>query len=219
MALAQRFDSGPSARGRDIPDVAQLVPLIVQGDEIAFARFYEATSGLLFGLLLLMLGDTASAERVLREVYSEVSEHPGRFDRAHETLLAWLITITHRRALEQLCASIEDRRFLVSVGLANAAAPGRANSASISRSAHRRLVAATLNSISPNEQRIIELAYFSRLTPTAIAARMGRPDSAVRSGLDYAVSRLYGLFQNQGSVVGGNVVAGELKRRTKKARA
>lgn len=218
MATAERVEPTRVAANQDI-DLNELISLIDSGDERALASFYEATSGLLFGFLLLMLGDTASAERILQEVYSEVGEHPRRFNRTPETILAWLITITHRRALEHLCASIEDRRFLVSVGLANPSGPGRAGSASISRSAHRRLIAATLNSISPTEQRIIELTYFSRLTPAAIAAQIGRSDSAVKSGLDDAVSRLYGLFQNQGSIVGGEVAAGDFLGGIKIARA
>ena len=218
MARGERAGPATDAANQHI-DLNELILLIDSGDKRAFAAFYQATSGLLFGLLLLMLGDTASAERVLREVYSEVSDHPGRFDPTQETLLAWLITITHRRALEQLCASIEDRRFLVEVGLANPPGSGRTGSASIGRSAHRRLVAATLNSISPSEQRILELAYFSRLTPAAIAVRIGRPSSAVQRGLDYAISRLYGLFQKQGSVLSGEVGAGESIRVIKIARA
>ena len=216
MASAERVQPVRDAANQHL-DLNELILLIDSGEERALASFYEATSGLIFGLLLLMLSETTSAERILVEVYSEVGEHPDRFDRTTESLLAWLITITHRRALEHLCASIEDRRFLVSVGLANPGGPGRTGSASISRSAHRRLVAATLNSISPIEQRILELTYFSRLTPAAIAVRIGRLESAVKTGLDNAVSRLYGLFQ--GSVVGGEVASGDFARGITIARA
>ena len=51
------------------------------------ARFYEATSGLLFGLLLLILNDMTTAEVVLFEVYAEVRQHAASFDRNHEGLL------------------------------------------------------------------------------------------------------------------------------------
>lgn len=198
MALAQRsvlriVDGGPRSL-----DLEALIPSIAAGDERAVARFYEATSGLLFGLLLLILGDTATAEQVLLEVYAEVRQHAARFDKTHESLLIWLITIAHRRALERLCSSSGDRQFLVSVGLAGVEGSGRSRRFGISKSAHRRLVGATLDALSPAEGKMIELAYFSRMTPRAIAMKLRQPHDTVKTGLQYGVSQLYNLFKNQG---------------------
>ena len=53
------------------PVGAQL-PRIASGDEAAFSIFFEATNGLLFGLLLRILGHTQTAEEVLSELYEEV---------------------------------------------------------------------------------------------------------------------------------------------------
>jgi RNA polymerase sigma-70 factor (ECF subfamily) len=184
-------------RGPRSLDLEALVPSIAAGDEHAFARFYSATSGLLFGLLLLILSDTATAEEVLLKVYVEVREHAARFDQNRESLLTWLVTIAHRHALEHLCSSTGDRQFLVSVGLAP---PGSSQLRrfAISKSAHRRLVGATLDNISPAERKMIELAYFSRMTPRAIAMKLRQSPDNVKTGLQYAVSQLYNLFRNQG---------------------
>jgi RNA polymerase sigma-70 factor (ECF subfamily) len=178
-----------------------LDPSLAVGDEAA-ARFYEATSGLLFGLLLLILGDTATAEKVLSEVYSEVRQHAARFDRNQESLLTWLVTIAHRRALEHLCSSNEDQQFLVSVGLANPPGHGPVRPFCISKSAHRRLVGATLNALSPAELKMIELAYFSRMTPRAIAMKLRQSPDSVNAGLQYGISQLYNLFKSQGLLSG-----------------
>jgi RNA polymerase sigma-70 factor (ECF subfamily) len=94
-----------------------LVSSIAAGDEPAIARFYDGTSGLLFGLFLLNLNDTAMAEVVLLELYSEVRQRAAGFDKNHEGLLTWLITIAHRHALEHLCSSSRDQQFAVSAGL------------------------------------------------------------------------------------------------------
>ena len=198
MGLAQRsglriVDGGP----RNL-DLEWLVPSIAAGDERAVARFYDATSGLLFGLLLLILGDTTTAEEVLLEVYAEVRQHAARFDRNHESVLTWLITIAHRRALEHLCSSSEDQQFAVSVGLAGPSGSGQTRRFGIGKSAHRRLVGATLDGISPAEQKMIELAYFSRMTPRAIAMKLRQSPDSVKAGLHYGISQLYKLFKNPG---------------------
>lgn len=198
MALTQRSASRIVDRGSPSLDVVALVPSIAAGHEPAVARFYDATSGLLFGLLLLILGDTATAEGVLLEVYAEVREHAGRFDKNQESLLIWLITIAHRRALEHLCSSSGDQEFTVSVGLAGSPASGKVRRFGISKSAHRRLVGATLDVLSPAERKMIELAYFSRMPPRAIAVKLRQSPETVKTGLQYGVSQLYNLFKNQG---------------------
>ena len=176
-----------------------LVPSIAAGEGAAIARFYEATSGLLFGLLLLILNDTTIAEAVLSEVYEEIRQDAGSFDRNHDGLLTWLITIAHRRALEQLCScSGDDQEFAVSVGLARPQGSARTRRFAVSKSAHRRLVQATLDDLSPTQRRMIELAYFSRMTPRSIAIRLRQSPENIRVGLGHGIAKLYKLFKNQG---------------------
>lgn len=45
---------------------------------------------------------------------------------------------------------------------------------------------------------MIELAYFSRMTPRAIAMRLRQSPDTVKTGLQYGISQLYNLFKNQG---------------------
>ena len=196
LGLAQRSGLDEEAPGDFDPQ--WLVPSIAAGNEPAAARFSEATSGLLFGLLLLILGDTTVAEEVLLEVYAEVRQHAALFDRNDESLLTWLVTITHRRALEHLCSTSEDRQFVVSVGLASPPVAGRARRFGVSKSAHRKLIGATLDALSPAEQRMIELAYFSRMTSGAIAMKLRQSPDSVKTGLQYGISQLYKLFKNPG---------------------
>lgn len=198
MALAQRSVLRIADEGPPNLDLEGLIASIAGGHEPALAHFYDATSGLLFGLLLLILGDTATAEEVLLEVYAEVRQHAARFDKNHESLLTWLITIAHRRALEHLCSSSEDQQFAVSVGLAVPPDSGELRRFGISRSAHRRLVGATLDALSPLERKMIELAYFSRMTPHAIAMKLRQSPDHVRTALQDGIFQLYNLFKNQG---------------------
>ena len=201
MSLAQRqalriVDGGPRSLFSE-----GLVPSIAAGEELAAACFYEATSGLLFGLLLLTLNDTTTAEAVLSEVYVEVRQHAASFDKNHEGLLTWLITIAHRRALEHLCSNSRDQQFAISVGLARPLAARQTRRFAISKSAHRRLVGATLDDLSAGERKMIELAYFSRMTPRSIAMKLRQSPETIKVGLQHGVSQLYKLFKNQGFLV------------------
>lgn len=89
------------------PDqVGTLVPWIARGDEAAFRLFFEATNGLLFGLLLRILGHTQTAEEVLSELYEEVRRRAAQFGKQNERPLTWLILMAHRRAIERLCRQL-----------------------------------------------------------------------------------------------------------------
>jgi RNA polymerase sigma-70 factor (ECF subfamily) len=200
MGLAQRSALRIVEVGAGSSDAQLLIPAIVSGDEVAVTRFCEATSGLLFGLLLRILGDTKTADEVLSEVYDEVRQCASQFNQDRDRVLTWLITIAHRRALERLFSSGDDQQFLVSVGLAPASGSGGRERFSISKAAHRRLVGATLNSVSSVELKMIELAYFSHLTPPAIGRKLGQSTEAVTAGLQCGILGLYKLFRNHGTL-------------------
>ena len=141
-------------------------------------------------------------------MYDEVRHHAAGFEKNSDSLLTWLITITHRRALEQLCSSKEDQQFLISVGLATALRSGPVDRVEIRKSAHRRLVGATLRSLSPLERKIVEMAYFSGMTPLAIAAKLGLSQEVVKTGLQCGILGLYNLFRNYGSLSEGRIEPG-----------
>ena len=197
-ALAHKASPRLEEAGLRGLDPEGLVPWIAAGYEPAIRRFYDATSGLVFGLLLLILGDTDKADEVLVEVYAEVKERAAHFDKNQESLLAWLITIAHRQALEHLFLSNGDQ-FEVSIGLAGPPGSGRARRFGISRPAHRRLVGAALSGLSPAERKMIELTYFSQMSSRAIATKLQESPDTVRTGLQHGILQLYHLFKNRES--------------------
>jgi RNA polymerase sigma-70 factor (ECF subfamily) len=179
-----------------VRDLVKLIQLIAGGDESAFAPLYDATSGLLFGLLLLVLGDTATAEEVLADVYIEVREQAVQFDKRHECLATWLITIAHRHALEHLRLSNSAQQPAASVGLAARNSLTTADQTGMSKLEHQRLVCSTLDSLSVVQRKMIELAYFSGMRPREIAMNLEQPVETVKNGLQHGMLKLYRLFES-----------------------
>ncbi len=54
------------------PDLPVLIERVAGGDRRAFAALYDATSPLVFGLVQRILGDAATAEEVLVDVYTQI---------------------------------------------------------------------------------------------------------------------------------------------------
>jgi RNA polymerase sigma-70 factor (ECF subfamily) len=174
--------------------VGTLLPWIARGDEAAFRVFFEATNGLLFGLLLRILGHTETAEEALSELYEEVRRRAAHFGKQNETPLTWLILIAHRRAIERLCSQLPRN------GETLRTSAGKSTS-SINITEQRRLVRAALHAIPPLQHRMIELAFFSGMTNPEIAKEVGQSPAAVEEGIRYAMLQLFGLFKSMGFTV------------------
>lgn len=176
--------------------VGRLVPWIARGDETAFRLFFEATNGLLFGLLLRILGHTQTAEEVLSELYEEVRRRAAQFGRQNERPLTWLILMAHRRAIERLC-----RQLTTNAETLRKSEDATKRTSSINITEQRRLVRAALNAIPPLQHRMIELAFFSGMTSFEIARETGQSSAAVEDGIRRAMLQLFGLFKSMGFTV------------------
>ena len=180
--------------------VGKLLPWVGRGDEAAYRLFFEATNGLLFGLLLRILGHTQIAEEVLDEVYEEVRRRAARFSKQNERPLTWLILIAHRRAIERLCSQLtaDSQAFNKTRGKTKSIT---IPVSSINITEQRRLVRATLEAIPPLQHRMIELAFFSGMTSLEIAKELGKSPTEVEGGIRYAMLQLFGLFKSMGFTV------------------
>ena len=182
-----------SSQHSSADQVGTLVPWIARGDEAAFRLFFEATNGLLFGLLLRILGHTQTAEEVLSELYEEVRRRAAQFGKQNERPLTWLILMAHRRAIERLC-----RQLTTNAEQLRKSGDKTKSTSSINITEQRRLVRAALDAIPPLQHRMIELAFFSGMTNLEIAKEVGQSPAVVEDGLRYAMLQLFGLFKSMG---------------------
>jgi RNA polymerase sigma-70 factor (ECF subfamily) len=178
-------------------ETANLIRWIASGDEAAFRLFYDATNGLLFGLLLRILGHTQTAEVVLTELYEEVRQNAARFGKQNEGPLTWLIFIAHRRAIECLCRRLTAQSEISSKIHSGRKSTSRQHSP-INITEQRRLIRKAIDSIPNSQRRMIELAFFSGMNNLEIALEIGDSPEAVEEGLRAAMLRVFGIFRSMG---------------------
>ena len=173
-------------RGRDS---AAIVKRIASGDESAFATLYDTTCGLIYGLLLRILGNSAAAEQVMVAIYQEVWEQAATYDGEREKPMTWLVTMAHSRALARLRADRYSRPRQASLELAGRTPTIRSKTGEII-SEGQQFVQSALAKLPPAQQQIIELAYFSGLRRDEIAARLGLSPQSVQTGMRAGMMRL-----------------------------
>lgn len=155
---------------------------IAAGDQTSFAQFYDVTNRLAFGLILRILGDRATAEEVLLDVYTQVWRQAGNYRRERGTPLAWLMTIARTRALDRLRSGRQEMQRKESLdAVADARSFAADPEATTVSNEHQRLVRRALATLPFEQRQIIELAYFSGLSHSEIAARLGQPLGTVKT--------------------------------------
>lgn len=182
------LDQHSESTGNISLDDKKLVELIQRtgsGDKSALTALYERTSPLLYGLVSQIIKDTGSAEEVLLDIYSQVFKQSASYDSQHRMPLTWLTAIARDQALT--CLHWNRRRQYKPKTPTDDLMTVAPES--------EKFVRSVLESLTPVQREIIELAYYSNLSCGEIAAQIGRPFGAVKTHARIGIIKLSELFQ------------------------
>ena len=180
----------PSASPREDP-WAIWMPGIVSREDSALAALYDASSSVVFGLALRMLGDRSDAEEVALDVYKYIWRSAGSFDGTRGTVAAWLIMLVRSRCVDRI-------RFRES--RERAEEPARRQLTVRSPDplvAHQAAeIRRALSSLPPEQAELIELAYFSGFSHSELAEQTGLPLGTIKTRLRLGLGRLRDLLKD-----------------------
>ena len=176
-------------------DWTTLIRNSARGDQSALAELYDATSRLVFGLVLRIVGDRASAEEVLLDVYTQAWRQAANYDEERGAPLAWLMTIARSRAIDRIRSSRHDQYKdpLDAVAEISDREPSPEQAAVDSE--RRRLVRAALETLPVEQREVVELAYYSGLSHSEIASRLGQPLGTVKTRTRLAMIKLRDMLR------------------------
>jgi RNA polymerase sigma-70 factor (ECF subfamily) len=182
-------------------NLRKLLQRIATGDQHAVAELYDATSPVVFGLALRILQTRDAAEDVVVEVYSQVWTQAATYDVQRGTPLAWLLTMTRSRAIDVMRSRNRTRAEepIEAVGDLPVTTP-TPEEQSIAFERHR-LVKHALENLTTAQRQVIELAYFSGLSHSEIAVRLGQPLGTVKTRVRLGMLRLRELLAPLATVV------------------
>ena len=173
-------------------DDESLLRRIQRRDETALEELYDRQSTAVYSLALRIVGDRAAAEDVLSDVFWRVWRRAETFDPRRGRLTAWLLTITRRRALDELrMGARRERRerspdAIAEVPQERAPSPeGEALAGEV-----QRHVREALSALPPEQRGPIELAYFEGLTHVEIADRLQEPLGTIKTRIRAGMQRL-----------------------------
>lgn len=176
---------------RESPDLAALLARSSDGDQHAFARFYDATIACAYGLAVRVTKNATLAEEVTQEAYLEAWRGAGRYDRDRGTAQSWLLTIVRRRAVDRIRAvAAVRRRDAAYHSREGRADEGDTTSSHVEASVDAQRVRAALTDLTPRQRQVIGLAYYGGLSYPEIAEKLGIPTGTIKSRARAGLSRL-----------------------------
>jgi RNA polymerase sigma-70 factor, ECF subfamily len=160
------------------------------GSQAALAQLYDATSHLVFGLALRILGDRDAAEDIVIEVYAQAWREAKTYDPRRGTPCSWLLTMTRSRAIGLLRARKRDQAT-DPLESASDVPSGTPNPEEATADTERHcFVRGALNSLSIEQREAIELAYFSGFSHTEIAMQLGQPLGTIKTRIRLGMMRM-----------------------------
>ncbi len=168
-----------------------LIERTARGDESALSALYDGTVSVVHGLALRILGDAAVAEEVTLDVYMQVWRQAVQYDSSRGAPLSWLLTVARSRAIDRRRAGASQRAqtdpLPATVGLVSTA-PGPEEDTSIAE--RRRIVQGALTRLPAEQRQAVEMAYFTGLSHSEIAAALAEPLGTVKTRIRIGLSRL-----------------------------
>ena len=164
---------------------------MAQGDQSALSTLYDSTARLVYGLVLRIVNEAPSAEEVLLDVFSQVWRQAGQYDGKRGAPLAWIMTIARTRAIDRVRSTRQEQQRRDPLDTVQAVRSESADPEQDSVISERRfIVRQALAELAPEQRQVIELAYYSGMSHSEIAATLGQPLGTVKTRTRLGMMRL-----------------------------
>jgi RNA polymerase sigma-70 factor (ECF subfamily) len=179
---------GPADEPPSGPD--DLLRRVARGDENAFSQLYEMLAPRVFGLARRVLRDPAQAEEVAQEALVEVWRTAARFDPAKGSATSWVLTITHRRAVDRVrsaqAGADRERRVVAASG----ETPYDDVVETVTSNLEQQQVRRCLKGLTDLQREAITLAYYDGFTYREVAEKLDTALPTIKTRMRDGLIRL-----------------------------
>ncbi|MHA7143118.1 ECF RNA polymerase sigma factor SigK [Arthrobacter sp. TmT3-37] len=172
------------------PTLTDLLLRVARQDRTAFALFYEQTSKRVYGLARRVLVDADLSEDATQEVYLQVWNTADRFNPELGSPMAWLMTLTHRRAVDKVRSeqSATDRE--ARYGAATQTIDHDDVVDTVTQRLEAESVVRCLDTLTETQQESVRMAYYGGLTYREVAEKLGVAVPTIKSRIRDGLLRL-----------------------------
>ena len=159
------------------------------------AILYQRCAPTIFDYARKQLSSTEDAEDLLVEVFLAALEQPSVFGLTEQEQHAWLWRVAHNKVVDRYRRGSRQRQ--IPLGEAHQSIIDEQNDepeqAALDREQEAYLQA-LIHTLSPMQQRVLQLRFGEELRSAEIAAKIGKREGSVRSLLSRTLNHLRGLY-------------------------
>lgn len=185
---ASRPATIPAVPETDASD-AELIRRTGAGDGGAFEELYRRYARSVFGLALRRLGDRGRAEDAVQETFVSIWRSASSYRPERGPGAPWLYAVARNAIVDNVRAHVESPAESPDAPSGEAGPPERAEEGWTAWRVHRALA-----ELPEKERTVLELAYWSGLSQSEIAAFLNIPLGTVKTRTRSALARLAELL-------------------------
>ena len=190
-------------RGRQYLILADedLISLVESADAEAFATLYDRHSRAAFSLAYRMMGERQASEDLMQDAFLKVWRSASSYRAERGSVRTWILSIVHNRGIDQLRSHASRRRTQDRI---EASAPRSQPSDAFAetwKNSQREQVREALDTLPPEQLKILELAYFSGYTHVEIAELLRLPLGTVKGRMRLGLKKIRDYFESSNAMV------------------
>jgi RNA polymerase sigma-70 factor (ECF subfamily) len=167
-----------------------LLAQVAEGDQVAFGQLYDQCAGRVMGLVRRLLKDSAQSEEVTQEIFLEVWQNAKRYDPAKGSATTWILTMSHRRAVDRIRSSQSTRDRDTKIGLRDMETEYDSVSESVEIRVEHERVGQALLRLTELQRQAVTLAYYGGYSHSEVAEMLHVPIGTVKTRLRDGMIRL-----------------------------
>ena len=190
-------------RGRQYLILADedLISLVEAADAEAFATLYDRHSRAAYSLAYRMMGERQASEDLAQDAFLKVWRSASSYRAERGSVRTWILSIVHNRGIDQIRSQASRRRRQEEI---EASAPRSQPSEAFAetwRNSQREQVRQALNTLPPEQLKILELAYFSGYTHVEISDLLRLPLGTVKGRMRLGLKKIRDYFESRDAAV------------------
>ena len=178
-----------------------LMSLMEGGDAEAFAALYDRHIRAAYSLCYRMMGDRQAAEDLTQDAFLKVWRSASGYRSERGSVRTWILSIAHNRGIDQLRSMASRRRTQDRVEQSAPRSQPSEAFAETWRNRQREQIREALNTLPPEQLKILELAYFSGYTHVEISNLLDLPLGTVKGRMRLALKKIRGYFDQENVAV------------------
>ena len=161
-----------------------LLARVAKRERAAFEQLYSRYANILYATAMKFLKEDADAQDVVQDVFIQIWDKAKLYDPAKGKPLTWALTMTRNRSIDRIRAIQRRTRLrddFEKETVVDESASLREALSGVDASEKSQILRDAVGRLSPEQKKVIELAFFGGLTQSEVADRLGEPLGTVKA--------------------------------------